>query len=122
VSGVRAPTDSPAPGAFEAEIKRHGGDLKQFDVGYFTVEINQKDDYAGAQRLVAIQPLPTGFEGVDRGYRSAWPSVIGNVVNPAAVSENEYSEFQDDRWIALPEIPAGRQHHLLAFSLRPTLR
>jgi uncharacterized protein YfaS (alpha-2-macroglobulin family) len=107
-------------------------EFKQFETAYFAVEVNQSDTYAGPQRVAAVQLLPAGFEGVDNAYQQAWKPFIGEALNEDIVSRGDkrtqaYTEFQDDRWIALPRPPdrsdnqnAAPQAQLLAFSVRPT--
>jgi uncharacterized protein YfaS (alpha-2-macroglobulin family) len=110
----------------DIRLKRVGVDpaksneFKQFETAYFTVEVNQTDSYSGAQRLAAVQLLPTGFEGVDSSYEETWRNAVGTEINKEALSNLEYAEFQDDRFIALPEPTDRRKHHLMAFSARPT--
>jgi uncharacterized protein YfaS (alpha-2-macroglobulin family) len=95
-------------------------EFKQFQAAYFSVEINQTDGYAGAQRLAAVQLLPSGFEGVETTYQETWQTFVGGAVNKRVVSDQEYAEFQTDRWIALPRATERRATYLLALSIRPT--
>jgi uncharacterized protein YfaS (alpha-2-macroglobulin family) len=96
--------------------------LRQLDPVYVTVTINQADAYQGHQRLGVVQILPTGFEGIDTSYQAGWSNVIGGAITPTAFSQTDYSEFQEERWIALPSATIGPQHHLLGFSLRPNMQ
>ncbi len=97
-------------------------EFRQFHTAYFTVEINQTDNYSGRQNLASVQLFPTGFEGINATFDPSWLKLIGNVVNANAMSIVDYAEFQDDRWIALPQTKSGPQHHLLAFAMRPNIQ
>jgi uncharacterized protein YfaS (alpha-2-macroglobulin family) len=126
IEGIPLKVQDAYSAGFDIRLKRVGvepaqaAQFKQFETAYYTVEINQTDSYAGMQRLAAVQLLPSGFEGVETSYQPSWRNLIGDAINKDAVSQEQYSEFQDDRWIVLPE-PAGRRElHLLAFSVRPT--
>jgi uncharacterized protein YfaS (alpha-2-macroglobulin family) len=126
VEGVPLKVDDAYAAGFNIRLNRVGVDpgkataLKQFETAYYTVEVNQTDSYAGAQRLAVVQLLPTGFEGVETAYQDGWRNLIGDAINKTALSTQEYAEFQDDRWIALPQPGERRESHLLAFSVRPT--
>ncbi len=126
VEGVPLKVEDAHAAGFNIRLNRVGVDpgkataLKQFETAYYTVEVNQTDNYAGAQRLAVVQLLPTGFEGVETAYQDGWRNLIGDAINKTALSTQEYAEFQDDRWIALPQPGERRENHLLAFSVRPT--
>jgi uncharacterized protein YfaS (alpha-2-macroglobulin family) len=126
IEGVPARLQDSYSAGLDIQLRRVGAEgaqaaqLKQFETAYYTVEVHQTDSYTGAQRLAVVQLLPAGVEGVETSYQPSWSNFVGAAINKDAVSQEQYSEFQDDRWIVLPEPMSRREQHLLAFSVRPT--
>jgi uncharacterized protein YfaS (alpha-2-macroglobulin family) len=102
-------------------------EIKQLETAYFTIDINQNDQYAGSQRLAVVQNLPTGFEGYSRAPETSWVNAVGPTGRPEDFSAIPYSEFQDGRWIAIlskrNDAPSQQpKSYRVGFSVTPLLQ
>jgi uncharacterized protein YfaS (alpha-2-macroglobulin family) len=126
--GVPAKVNAANNSVFDLKLKVNnlaiGADniirVKQFEKMYFDIELNERDSNQGEERLALVQILPTGFEGMDKVIEPGWSGVLGTQIDLRRLSEINYSEFQNGRWIAT--LPSGgndttpQRQHRLGFS------